>query len=62
MNELPSTPTAQCKSLEAGVTIHGDLSYDQWRDALSTLKHVKGIYHKALADFVGYGKKQYGHL
>ncbi len=54
----PTTPRIQITPL--GVQFLGKMTYGQWREALFAWKKGGDIFHIGLADFIEYGKKEFG--
>ena len=42
------------------MVIPGKISYERWRDLLAAWKQIKGIWELGFADFINYGRKQFG--
>jgi hypothetical protein len=61
MSELTlASDSGSLRITEQGAVIEGEISLQQWTDSLANLRRVKNIYHRALADVVAYGRRNYG--
>lgn len=56
----PGTGTITVDADTGCMTIPANLPFDQWREALQTLKSARGIYDRALRSAVDYGVQNYG--
>ncbi len=57
---IAATPSTHITVTPYGASLSGDLSPDEFREALSQLRAVKDAYHSALADLVAYGRNKFG--
>jgi hypothetical protein len=58
-NKVPAA-TPRIQITPTGVQFLGKMTYGQWREALFAWKKGGDIFHIGLADFIEYGKKEFG--
>lgn len=54
------TASGSIRLTHLGAEITGDVTQEEWTEYMRSMKQVKTVFHRALADVVSYGRRAFG--